>query len=165
MTCNTVKHGLSYHPFENKDNMLRVEVVSDLAYDFCSCVDISVNQTLTKSGHLMKWHRDYFLGSFRALWNVTTQNSPETCFSDTVIVYSWSLKRSIIMKTQQNMVPWCSNTRIIFSGSFKRLIIVININIWNQHVFWVWFGCRFVLNYVKGFILYRKYCSRMCLCS
>ena len=32
-----------------------------------------------------------------------------------------------------------------FSGSFKRLVIIINRNIWNQHVLCVWDGYRFRL--------------------
>ena len=43
VTCNTVQHGKFYHPFENKDSIFQVELVSDLANEFCSCVDIKVN--------------------------------------------------------------------------------------------------------------------------
>ena len=54
VTWNTVQNGLFTHPFENKDTLFRVEVVYDLAYEFCSCVDISVNQILTKFGYLVQ---------------------------------------------------------------------------------------------------------------
>ena len=75
MTWDTVQHGMFYHQFENKDTIFRVEVVSDLAYELYSCVDISVNQILTKYGHLVQWHRDLFLGSFKGLCTVTTQKN------------------------------------------------------------------------------------------
>ena len=52
LACNTIQNGLFYHPLENKDTIFWVEVVSDLDYDFCSCVHISVNQILTKYGRL-----------------------------------------------------------------------------------------------------------------
>ena len=52
--CNIVQNGQFYHPFENKDTILRVKVVSDLAYEFCSCVDIEVNQIFKKYGHLVQ---------------------------------------------------------------------------------------------------------------
>ena len=54
VTWDTAYHELLYYTFENKDFIFRVEVVSDLAYEFCFCVDISVNHILTKSGNLMK---------------------------------------------------------------------------------------------------------------
>ena len=47
-----MQHGKFSHPFEKKYTIFRVEVVSDLTYAFYSCVDISVNHILTKSGHL-----------------------------------------------------------------------------------------------------------------
>ena len=47
MTWNTVQHGLFSLPFEKKDIIFQVEVVSDLSYDLCSCVDISANKILT----------------------------------------------------------------------------------------------------------------------
>ena len=47
-------HGMFSHTFENKDTLLQVEVVSRLVYDLCTCVDIAVNQILTKSGHLVQ---------------------------------------------------------------------------------------------------------------
>ena len=50
MNGNTVHHGLFSHPSEKKDTTLRVEVFSDLAYEFCSCVDIIVNQILKNMG-------------------------------------------------------------------------------------------------------------------
>ena len=79
-----MQHGRFTHPFENKDNLFCVEVVSDLDYKFYSCVDIAVNRILTKiwaigavtlwffwefqssvnlhhsgkTGHLVQWHRD-----------------------------------------------------------------------------------------------------------
>ena len=56
-----------YHPFENKDTLFRVEVVFDLSYELCYCVDISVNNIPTKPGHLVQWHYDYFSGSFKLL--------------------------------------------------------------------------------------------------
>ena len=53
LTWNTVQHGRFTHTFENKDTLLWVEVVSDLAYAFCYCVDIAANKILTKPGHLV----------------------------------------------------------------------------------------------------------------
>ena len=43
VTWKTVQHGRFYHQFKNKDTILQVEVVSDLPYELCSCVDIEVN--------------------------------------------------------------------------------------------------------------------------
>ena len=54
VTWNTVQHGMFYKPFENKDTILLEEVVYDLYYEFCSCADISVNQILKKSEHLVQ---------------------------------------------------------------------------------------------------------------
>ena len=61
VTCNTVQHGRFPHPFE-KNTIFRVELVSGLTYEFCSCIDIAVNQILTKSAHLVQWHYDFFRG-------------------------------------------------------------------------------------------------------
>ena len=52
--CNIVQNGQFYHPFENKDTILRVKVVSDLAYEFCSRVEILVNKILAKTEHLVQ---------------------------------------------------------------------------------------------------------------
>ena len=60
MTWNTVQNGQFTHPFENKDIILQVDVVSNLAYEFCSYFGISVNQILSKYGHLMQWQCDFF---------------------------------------------------------------------------------------------------------
>ena len=57
---NTVQHGQFLCPFENKDTIFWVEGFSDLAYEFCSCVDIVVNHILTKYGHLMQGNCDLF---------------------------------------------------------------------------------------------------------
>ena len=54
INLNTVQYGRLSRPFENKDNILRVEVVSDLAYKLCYCVKIAVNQIPTESGHLVQ---------------------------------------------------------------------------------------------------------------
>ena len=43
VTYKNVPRGLFYHPFENKDTIFWVEVVTELANEFCSCVDILVN--------------------------------------------------------------------------------------------------------------------------
>ena len=139
-----------------------VEVVSDLAYEFCYCVDISVNPILEKSRYLVQWHRDLFLGNFKGLCTAINQKIQGTWCSDNVIVYSRSLKIPRIIKTQQNTVPWCSDTKIFVSGSFKQLIIIINRNIWNQHVLWVWAGCKFFKLHQKFYLL-NKILSRMCL--
>ena len=144
VSWNTVQHGLVSHPFENKDTIFQVEVVVDLAYGFFSCDSISINQILTKYGRLIQWHRD-FLG---VVSNNCSLPSPKT-----IRAYSRSLKEPSIIKTQQNVVPWCSDTGIIFSGNFKRMSVVINRNIWNKHFFLVWFGYRFSFDDVRGFIL------------
>ena len=60
VTCNTVQSGRFYHPFENKYTILRLEIVSEMAYEFCYCVDIKVNQILTKYGHLVQLHCGFF---------------------------------------------------------------------------------------------------------
>ena len=36
------------HPFKNKDTLLWEKIVFDLAYEFCSCVDIVVDQIKKK---------------------------------------------------------------------------------------------------------------------
>ena len=58
VTWNTAQHRLFYHPFENKYTIFWLEVLSDLDYEFCSCVEIPGNKILTKYGHLVQWHRD-----------------------------------------------------------------------------------------------------------
>ena len=63
VTWNTVQHGRFSHPFQNKDTLFRMEVVSDLTHEFCYCFDIAINQIRTKYGHLLQWHCD-FLGGF-----------------------------------------------------------------------------------------------------
>ena len=50
INLNTVQYGRFSRPFENKDNILRVEVVSDLAYEVCSFVYIAVDKIISKSG-------------------------------------------------------------------------------------------------------------------
>ena len=54
VTFKTVQHGWFKLPFENKDTLFRVEVVSDLTYDLYSCVDIVVNRILKKYGRLVQ---------------------------------------------------------------------------------------------------------------
>ena len=39
---------------------LRMEVVSDLTYEFCYFLDIVVNQIPTNSGYLVQWHCGFF---------------------------------------------------------------------------------------------------------
>ena len=46
VTWNTVNHGYFPHSFENKDNIFWVELLSDLTYESCTCVDIAVNHIL-----------------------------------------------------------------------------------------------------------------------
>ena len=120
VTWKTVQHGLVSHPFENKDTIFRVEVVSDLAYDFCYCVEISVNQILTKYGHLVQWHLDFILGGFQRTVHCHHPKKQGTWCSDNTMVYFGSLKRPSIIKTHQNISPWCSDTRIIIYGDFKN---------------------------------------------
>ena len=50
---NTVQHGQFSRPIENKDTIIQVERISDQTCDLCSCVDIEVNHTLNKFGHLV----------------------------------------------------------------------------------------------------------------
>ena len=58
---HTVLPGHFYHKFENKDTILRVEGVSDLAYEFCYCVYIALNRILKKPVHLVQLHCDFCL--------------------------------------------------------------------------------------------------------
>ena len=67
VTWKNAQYGISPHPFKNQYNIFLVEVVSDLAYEFCCCVDILLNHVLTKYGHLVQWHRNYFLGGFQRM--------------------------------------------------------------------------------------------------
>ena len=53
VTWNTVHHSLFPHPLK-ADTLFWVEVVSELTYEFFSCVDIVLNQILTKSGNLVQ---------------------------------------------------------------------------------------------------------------
>ena len=59
---HTVQHGQFPGTFENKDSILLVEGVSDLYYELCSSVEISVNQIPKKYRHLVQCHCDYFSG-------------------------------------------------------------------------------------------------------
>ena len=54
VTWNNVQHGRFSYQFENKDTIFQVEVLSDLAYELCSCVEILVNEILTKYGNLVQ---------------------------------------------------------------------------------------------------------------
>ena len=54
VTLNTVQHGRFSHLFVNRDTILWLEVISDLAYDFYSFVDIKVNHILSKYGQLFQ---------------------------------------------------------------------------------------------------------------
>ena len=54
VSCNTVQNGLFSHTFGEKDTPFWMEIVSHLAYEFLYCVNISVNKTLPKSGHLVQ---------------------------------------------------------------------------------------------------------------
>ena len=65
VTWNNVQHGKFLRPFKNKYTIFWVEVVSDLNYEFCYCVDIAVNQILTKYGHLVQWNCDCFGEAFK----------------------------------------------------------------------------------------------------
>ena len=176
---NTVHHGPLYLQFKNKDTIFRVERFSDLAYELYSCVEIAVNLIPTEYGHLVQWHWGFFKrfkllciiitqknmgtwcsdtvivysGSIKWLGVFIAQKNLGSWFSDIVIVYSGSFKIPSIVRNQQNMVPWCSDTVIFFSGSFKILIIFINRNIWNQYVFCLWVGYKFVLDNVIKFIV------------
>ena len=73
VTCNTVQYGRFSHPFENKDTIFLVEVVSDLNYELCSCVDIEENQILTKYVHLVKWNCPFFRGEVKGLQVIVAQ--------------------------------------------------------------------------------------------
>ena len=58
------EHYLAWAVFQSiwkQGYFFRVEVVSDLTYEFCSCDDISVNHILTKSGHLEQWQYDFWV--------------------------------------------------------------------------------------------------------
>ena len=73
MTWETVQHGRFSYTFENIYTIFQVEVVSNLSYEFCSCVGISVNNILK---NLDTWCSDrviFFLGSFKGLCIVITQ--------------------------------------------------------------------------------------------
>ena len=77
---------------------------------------------------------------FCRLWNyeikglctIITHNKQGTWFSDTIIVYSGSLKWPSIIKTQQNIGHWYSDTGIGLSSSCKQLSIIFNRCIWNR---------------------------------
>ena len=140
-----------------------MEIVSDLAFEFCYCVWISVNQTLKIMG---TWCSDTmnFGGSFKGSCTVTTHNNQGIWYSDTVVVYSGSLKRPGIIKPHKIWAPVAMIMKF-FSWGFKGMRAIINRNIWNQYVFWVWVECLIFLYAVRMFIFYKQYCSRMCLCS
>ena len=63
-------------PFEDKDTLFHVEAVSDLTYEFCYCVKISLNQILIKFGHLVQWHHDLFWGEFQRNVNCNHLEQP-----------------------------------------------------------------------------------------
>ena len=111
-----------------------MEVVSYLAYEFWSCVYISLNQILK---NLITWYSDtviVFWGIFKGLYAVIAQNNQGNWCSDTVIVYSSCLKRPSIIKNHQNLGPLCSDTGIFFLallnywGSLSTEIFEINIS-------------------------------------
>ena len=119
VTWNNVQHRLFLHQFENKYTIFWVEVVSDLTCEFYYCVDISLNQILTTSVHLVQWHRGFFLGGgFKGLCTFITQNNHFTWCSDTMIVYSGSLTQMSIIKTHKIWDPGAV-TLELFSWEFQ----------------------------------------------
>ena len=110
---NTLQHGKFTRPFESRDTIFWVEGISDLSYAFCYCVDIAVNQNVTKSVHLLQWNCDFF-GSFKGMRIIINQQNLCTWWSYTVIVYYVSLKWLKTITTQQSMAPWCNGT-VLFS--------------------------------------------------
>ena len=145
--CHIVLHRQVYHPFENKDTIFQVEVVSDLAYELCCCVVIEVNHIPTRYVHLVQLHCDFFLGEFKTTVECQRLVHWHCRF------YSKSIKRLGIVFNQQNVGTWCSDTAVFiwgfqtteycqnpkkygslvqwhcyFFGVFKQLGIVTNIN-------------------------------------
>ena len=72
VTWNTAQHGRLSHPFENRDTIFRVEVVSDLASEFYYCVVVVVNQIAKILG---TWCSDtvIVLGFFKGMYIIITQ--------------------------------------------------------------------------------------------
>ena len=83
---------------------------------------------------------------------ILTQWNLGTWCSDTVIVSYGKLKRPSIIINQKNMGPWCSDIIIVF-WEFQMTDHRHQQKNWNQHVFWVWFGCILVLNDDSRFIV------------
>ena len=91
MIRNTVQHEQFYRTFENKYTLFQLELVSDLAYEICSCVDMAVNKILRNMG---------------------------TWCSETVCFFGGGFKRLVIFVTPKHIGTWCSDT-VVFSGSLK----------------------------------------------
>ena len=108
-----------------KDTIYRVEVVSDLNYDLCSCVRIAVNKILTEYGHLVKWHCDLGEGNQMTMCH----HHPITSWKCVQWHYDclfWESQTPEHHHNPTKYFTWFSDTTIGFYGSFKLRSIVIN---------------------------------------
>ena len=66
------------------------------------------------------------------------------------------------IKKTGHLVQWHCN---FYTGSFKWLGVLINIDILGIICFSLWAGYRFSLKNTNRFIVYSRICTGMCLCS
>ena len=146
VTWNTVQHGRFLHPFENIYTIFQVEVVSDLFHELWYCVGIVVNKILTKYGHFVQWNRDWFFWEFQRTVHRHHPKKSSHLFQRHCDCLFWEYQTTEHPHKPKHYMPTVQWQCDFFSGIFKQLSIVINRNILNQHIFWVWVGCRLILD-------------------
>ena len=123
-----------------KYTLFLVEVVSELAYELCSWVYILLNNILTNMG---TWCIDTVIFLVLEVCEMSSPKTIRVLGAVTLLFFIlWASNDWASSKPNKiwALVQWHWDC---FSGCFKQLSIVININIWNKRIFWVWFGCRF----------------------
>ena len=94
-----------------------MEIVSDLDYDFCSCVDISVNQILK---NLVTWCSDTVIvlgGRVKMTMNCRQPHKSGQLVQWHCDCLFWESQMTEHNQNPTKYIgPWCSDTSIIFLG-------------------------------------------------
>ena len=177
---DTLQNGKFPHTFESKYTIFWVELVYGMAYEIFYCVGIAVNKVPKISGKLLQWHCNCLLGEFQTTGHGHHPTKYGRLVQWHCDFFFWGYQitgHSCHQKQYVHLLQWhcnclfwefqttehCHNPKKyghlvhldcnFFSWGSKWLGIVISRNIWNQHVFSVWVGYRFILNNVMRFIV------------
>ena len=157
-------------PCCSNDSISRTKSVTLVnACDLEQCAAWSVLPSIWKQRYYFMGGGSFWPGLW-VLFLCRHQQNLGTLCSDTLIVVFRSFKEMCIVITQKtrhlskwhcDILLWGSQSTEhhhnptkygpllqvhsnCFSGSFKRLSIVFNRNIWDQYASWEWVGCRLV---------------------